>query len=180
MSIQVQGGVQGRPAPGVRKGDRRGDSDGSPAGLALIPAAPLASAAVLPHDGAMSDTDKPAPGQLAWHDLTVDDASGIRDFYADVVGWEFEGLSMGDYDDYVMKAPGGDAVAGVCHARGSNAGVPPQWLLYVVVADLAASLAVAQAKGGEVVHGPRTMPGGSMAVVRDPAGAVLGLWQHEG
>ena len=126
----------------------------------------------------MSASDKPAPGQLAWHDLTVDDADGCRDFYADVVGWQVEPLSMGDYDDYVMKTPGGDAVAGVCHARGSNAGMPPQWLIYVVVPDLAASLAAATAKGGEVVQEPRTMPGGTMGVVRDPAGAVLGLWQH--
>jgi hypothetical protein len=29
---------------------------------------------------------------------------------------------MGDYSDYTMMCPGdGDAVAGICHARGSNA-----------------------------------------------------------
>jgi predicted enzyme related to lactoylglutathione lyase len=39
-----------------------------------------------------------------------------------------------------------------------------------------ASVAQAKAKGGEVVHGPRSMGGGRMAVVRDPAGAMIGLW----
>jgi len=138
----------------------------------------------------MSEQPKQVIGEIVWRDLTVDDASGVRDFYADVVGWQTMGMDMpapedgpgaGEpYQDYVMQSvdPDGetDAVGGVCHARGGNRGIPPQWLLYVRVADLDASVAAATARGGEVLHGPRTMGNGRMAVVRDPAGAVLGLW----
>ncbi|MEZ6195786.1 MAG: VOC family protein [Planctomycetota bacterium] len=122
--------------------------------------------------------ETPEFGTIGWHDLTVDDASGLRDFYARVVGWEFSGLDMGGYEDYVMTAPAtGDGVAGVCHARGSNAGVPPQWISYVVVQDLEGAVARAVEMGGACVNGPRGAGGGRMAIIRDPAGAVLGLYQ---
>ena len=60
-------------------------------------------------------------GRIGWIDMTVDDASGLRDFYQQVVGWKVEDTNMGDYADYTMLSPGdGEAIAGVCHARGSN------------------------------------------------------------
>ena len=137
----------------------------------------------------MASSERPEQiiGEIVWRDLTVDDASGVRDFYVDVVGWEsvdhpMPAPSEGEetYNDYVMQTPPGpgegDAVTGVCHARGTNAKVPPQWLMYVRVADMDASLEKAKLRGGEVLDGPRSMGNGRMAVVRDPAGAVLGLW----
>jgi predicted enzyme related to lactoylglutathione lyase len=30
-------------------------------------------------------------GKIGWIDITVDDAGGLRDFYAKVVGWKPEG-----------------------------------------------------------------------------------------
>ncbi|MFT4710317.1 MAG: putative enzyme related to lactoylglutathione lyase [Bacteroidia bacterium] len=134
-----------------------------------------------------SERPKQIIGEIVWRDLTVDDASGVRDFYTDVVGWESVDHPMpapaeGEetYNDFVMQTPPGpgegDVVAGVCHARGMNEGVPPMWLMYVRVADMEASLEKAKLRGGEVVYGPRSMGNGRMAVVRDPAGAVLGLW----
>jgi predicted enzyme related to lactoylglutathione lyase len=128
----------------------------------------------------MSDPSPPAPvGAIGWADLTVADAEGVRDFYAAVVGWAPTPLAMGDYEDYVMQAPGAPGPqAGICHARGVNAGLPPTWLMYVTVADLAASLAACEARGGAVVAGPRAAGGGAaFAVVRDPAGAVVALYQ---
>ncbi|MEL7060398.1 MAG: VOC family protein [Acidobacteriota bacterium] len=118
------------------------------------------------------------PGTIGWCDLTVDDADTVRDFYRDVVGWSIEPTPMGEYNDYTMTRSGdGEAIAGVCHARGSNAGLPPRWLIYVVVEDLAASISAAQERGGELIHGPRGAGGGSIAVLRDPAGAEFALYQ---
>jgi hypothetical protein len=85
---------------------------------------------------------------------------------------------MDGYDDFnMLPAGGGDPIAGVCHARGPNADLPPQWLTYFVVADLDAALAACAGGGGEVVSGPRGLAGGRFAVIRDPAGAVCALWQ---
>src|SRR5262245_45225705 len=116
-------------------------------------------------------------GTVGWCDLTVANAAAVADFYAAVAGWTPEPLSMGDYDDYVMKTPAGDAVAGVCHARGSNANVPPVWLLYVTVTDVETSAKRAVELGGAVLDGPRPAGGGRFAVIRDPAGAVVALYQ---
>ncbi|NVB39303.1 VOC family protein [Pseudenhygromyxa sp. WMMC2535] len=116
-------------------------------------------------------------GVIGWHDLTVPDADGLRSFYAEVAGWSATPVSMGDYDDYVMKTADGTVVAGLCHARGSNAGLPAQWMLYIVVDDLDARLAKVSAGGGEIIDGPRSAGDGRMAVVRDPAGATFALHQ---
>jgi predicted enzyme related to lactoylglutathione lyase len=124
--------------------------------------------------------EPPRPGQIIWHDLTVEDADGVRDFYSAVVGWEPAPLDMGGYSDYVMAGPDGRPAAGVCHARGSNESLPPQWLAYVVVDDLDASLDQAEQLGGRVVDGPRPIGEGSFCVIADPAGAVIALIDSAG
>ena len=115
-------------------------------------------------------------GLIAWHDLTVDDAATVRDFYQAVVGWEPEPVSMGDYDDYNMNRAGsGETVAGICHARGSNSALPPQWLIYVRVDDVEAAAARCVASGGCVIDAPRKLGAERMCVIADPAGAVMAL-----
>jgi len=98
-----------------------------------------------------------------------------------VVGWEPRAHDLGDgvdYVDYDMLSPStGETVAGVCHARGTNAGVPPVWLVYITVADVDASARRAVELGGEVLDGPRRMGSGRFAVIRDPAGAICALWR---
>ena len=126
----------------------------------------------------MARKSKPKIGAVAWTDLTVKSASKVRDFYAGVVGWKVTEVPMGGYSDYGMTRPGdGEMVAGICHARGENANLPPQWLIYVNVDSLRTSLARCRKLGGEVLCPAREMMGGRMAVVRDPAGAVMALYQ---
>jgi len=115
-------------------------------------------------------------GTVVWMDLTVPDAARIRDFYAAVVGWKPEPVEMGGYADFTMRAAaGGDPVAGVCHARGVNAKLPPHWIVYVAVPGLDAALTRVRELGGEVVDGPRGMGEKRFALIQDSAGAYLGL-----
>ncbi|MBT8087675.1 MAG: VOC family protein [Gammaproteobacteria bacterium] len=124
----------------------------------------------------MSDTNQ--VGRVGWIDITVDDASGMRDFYSKVVGWSAESVSMGDYDDFSMAMPAtGEAVTGICHARGSNADLPSGWLIYIVVADLDASIAACTEKGGRIMVEPRSLAGGRFCVIEDPSGASAALFQ---
>lgn len=117
-------------------------------------------------------------GKIGWIDMTVGDATTLRDFYQGVVGWKVEDTSMGDYNDYTMMSPGdGDAIAGVCHARGSNADIPGGWLIYITVADVEASVATCIDMGGKVVVEPRGLAGGRFCVIEDPNGAVSALYQ---
>jgi uncharacterized protein len=119
----------------------------------------------------------PRPGSIEWVDLTVTDAQAIRDFYAAVTGWSTSTVRMQDYSDFVMRADDGTDVAGICHARGGNADLPAQWLVYITVEDLDHIVGECLRLGGSLVVPPRSLGGGRFCVIKDPAGAVCALYQ---
>lgn len=139
----------------------------------------------------MSDQPpRPAPGTIAWTDLTVPDADRVRDFYAAVTGWQPSPVAMGGYNDYCMMppapvpaatgaadSPGPAPAAGICHARGVNADIPPVWLVYIVVEDVARSVDECVRLGGSVIRPASQGPFGAMAIIRDPAGAACALYK---
>ena len=127
----------------------------------------------------MGDESKLDVGAIGWTDLTVSNAEEVRDFYSAVVGWKSSPVKMGDYSDFSMNLPAsGDPVAGVCHARGTNANLPSQWLLYIVVEDVEKSAARCEELGGKVVAAPKGMGSqGRYCVIQDPAGAVAALYE---
>ena len=115
-------------------------------------------------------------GRVEWIDLSVDDASRIKDFYCAIVGWSSTEVEMGSYNDFNINLPGTqDTIAGICHARGSNANLPSQWLIYVRVESVKASAAQCEKLGGKILDGPRRMGGSDFCVIEDPAGAVMAL-----
>jgi predicted enzyme related to lactoylglutathione lyase len=120
--------------------------------------------------------DKQNPGAIAWIDLTVPDAVGIRDFYAHVTGWTPFGVSMGGYEDYCMNAEG-KMVSGICHARGENKNIPPVWMIYIVVEDLEDAAQRCVERGGKIRVPPKSMGAGRFCVIEDPAGAVAALYE---
>jgi predicted enzyme related to lactoylglutathione lyase len=119
-------------------------------------------------------------GSFGWVDLTVENASEIRDFYAAVIGYTFTEVNMGDYEDFCMNSPeDGQTKSGICHARGGNKDLPPVWLIYFYVADLDASLHTLKEKGGQIISGPKSYGGESRyAIIKDPAGACCALFQE--
>lgn len=123
-------------------------------------------------------SEQPKVGTAGWIDLTVPDADNIREFYEKVVGWTNQPVDMGGYSDFCMMPPGSESpAAGVCHARGGNADLPPVWLVYFVVEDLDASLREVEARGGQSLRPVKTMGTSKYAVIRDPAGAICALFQ---
>jgi predicted enzyme related to lactoylglutathione lyase len=119
-------------------------------------------------------------GRISWLDLTVSDASATRDFYRQVVDWSVNDVEMVDagerYADYNMLGNDGIPAAGVCHARGVNLGLPPIWMIYLPVGDLAESVRRVREEGGKII---KTTPGNdaeyAYALVQDPVGAHLAL-----
>jgi predicted enzyme related to lactoylglutathione lyase len=80
------------------------------------------------------------------------------------------------YADYAMLGENGNGVAGVCHARGVNQDLPPVWMIYLPVGDLAESLRRVQGEGGTVIKAVEGKDGGyAYAAIRDPVGAYLAL-----
>lgn len=116
-------------------------------------------------------------GKIGWIDITVDDADGLRDFYMAVAGWQQHDVEMDGYADYTMLSDDGEPAGGICHARGENAGLPAQWLIYITVPDIDAAMREVTARGGEIISGPRRVGDARMCVFRDPAGAVAALYQ---
>ena len=124
----------------------------------------------------MSEANRPAIGTIGWQDLTVppEVATKVRDFYAGVAGWRWRDVDMGGYSDYSMLPRDGEQdVAGVCHARGVNAGLPAQWLIYIIVEDLAAAAKRCEELGGKILRPPRDRT----CIIQDPAGAMCALYQ---
>ena len=121
-------------------------------------------------------SEEPKAGSISWRDLTTANAKEVADFYAAVADWKIEPSNMGDYDDYGMLNRDGECVAGICHAKGANVNLPPQWLIYITVEDVEAAAKTAWEKGGEIIDGPREMGEGKVVVIKDPAGAVAALY----
>jgi len=120
-----------------------------------------------------------APGQLghvAWNELSTRDQAAAIGFYSGLLGWTFdERLSMGPMGDYVFIHHHGTRLGGVMQ----QAAVPPAWLFYAQVADIAAAAEAVRAGGGMVIMGPAPTPeGGQVIVARDPQGAVFGAVQN--
>ena len=122
----------------------------------------------------MAQDQEYAPGTIVWRDLTVPDADAHSRFYESVVGWErsvHEGC-----DDFNMTPPGStEPTAGVCYRAGTNAGLPPQWIVYVAVEDINRSMQETENGGGTIIDGPRYVGNHLFCVIEDPVGAVLGL-----
>jgi len=131
------------------------------------------------NEQAQAEEQKEKPnnvGKIEWLDLTVADASRVKDFYCSVVGWTSTEQDMGTYSDYNINLPGTvNTIAGICHAKGSNANLPAQWLAYVRVASVVESAEKCEKSGGKVLEGPRRMGSKQFCVIQDPAGAVLAL-----
>lgn len=142
---------------------------------------PLVSADAIPQtDSSVSRDPEVHVGCISWLDLTVPDASATRDFYQKVVGWSPQAVGMrdagDDYADYNMLGGDGAPAAGVCHARGLNEGIPPVWMIYLPVGDVAESLRRVPEEGGQVIKTTRGSDGEvAIAVIQDPVGACLAL-----
>jgi predicted enzyme related to lactoylglutathione lyase len=120
-------------------------------------------------------------GMITWHDLTVENAEEVRDFYQRVVGWKPQDVQVEDYSDYNMTDPrSGESVAGVCHKKGPNKSLPSQWLMYITVSDINESVETAEKHGGKVIKRIEDMGSGKYAIVQDPAGAVFALYEEAG
>ena len=121
---------------------------------------------------------KSSIGDMAWIDLSVKNATEVKDFYQQVIGWKSDSISMGEYDDYAMSSPvSGETISGICHAQGVNNNLPPTWLPYFLVENIDKSVAQVLANDGELITEIITMGDDRYAVIKDPAGATCAIYQ---
>jgi len=114
-------------------------------------------------------------GTFSWVDLTVPDTKAAAKFYSELLGWTADEPNA-EYGGYAMVRTNGKAVAGLTPQM--SPGAPAAWTTYVNVDDADATAEKAKQAGGQVIFGPMdVMSQGRMALVQDPTGAVIGLWQ---
>ena len=103
----------------------------------------------------------------------------MRDFYQSVTGWTPSPVEMGGYQDFCMHPPGeAQPVAGICHARGQNTGLPPVWMVYITVADLDESLRrLPGTRRQDHPAGHQHGRARTLLCNPDPAGAVCALFE---
>ena len=122
-------------------------------------------------------------GVPSWVDLATPDPAASKEFYAALFGWEYDDQPTDQPgSDYVMARRDGHAAAGMMQLSDQMAasGMPPVWTTYVSVSDIDATVAAVGPAGGTVLQPPMdVMDAGRMAVLSDPTGAVIALWQAE-
>lgn len=117
-------------------------------------------------------------GSLSWADLATTDPAGAQSFYGALFGWSFASNPTDFGGVYISAAKDGHAVAGMFQKPPEMDHLPSCWNLYATVASVDDAVARAAAAGGQVYQEPfDVMEEGRTAVVGDPTGAALCLWQ---
>jgi uncharacterized protein len=119
-----------------------------------------------------------APGTFSWVDLTTRDASGAKEFYGGLFGWEPEDNEIPEEaggGTSTMFKLGGEYVAAIAQETDE---FPPHWNNYVTVSSADDVAATADELGASVIEQPfDVLEAGRMAVIQDPTGAMLCVWE---
>ena len=115
-----------------------------------------------------------AKGEIAHIELPADDPERAMRFYGAVAGWEF-GEMEGMTGYHLFRS--GESSGGAIGLRGQT--IAASLRIYITVDSLEEATAAAEANGGSVVEAPTEIGQGMgrFAVVRDPEGTEIGLWQ---
>jgi predicted enzyme related to lactoylglutathione lyase len=130
----------------------------------------------------MPEVTRHEPGSFTWAELATSDPKAARSFYGPLFGWTFADSPMGPgpEDVYTRLQLSGKDVGALYKLMKDQAeqGVPPNWMCYVTVVSADEAARKAASLGATVLAGPfDVQDSGRMAVIRDPEGAVLAVWQ---
>lgn len=117
---------------------------------------------------------------VGWIELSTTDVAQAVKFYGDVFGWKVtngKGAPAGP-NDYAQIENGDAMIGGIPPASMRDPNTPPNWMIYVEVADAAAATAKAASLGATVCMGPMDIgEHGTISVLSDPQGAFFALHQ---
>ncbi|OHU86038.1 MULTISPECIES: VOC family protein [Pseudoalteromonas] len=118
--------------------------------------------------------------EFCWAELCAADWRIAKPFYCALFGWEFDDERGANGDFYTNFKKQDDIISGMYEMgdEKKSARVQSVWQAYVAVMNVDASVAYAEKLGGKLVRGPYDIgEAGRMAVISDPSGAQLTLWQ---
>ncbi len=127
----------------------------------------------------MPKVEQHAPGMFCWVELSTSSQESAKNFYSALFGWAATDFPTGPDQSYtIFSLNGSDVAAAYTASAEERAMVPPHWNLYVAVASADDAAARATELGGKVVAGPFDAGGfGRMAVIQDPTGTVISVWE---
>jgi predicted enzyme related to lactoylglutathione lyase len=116
------------------------------------------------------------PGTPCWVDLATDDIAASGTFYSTLFGWDVDPIDDPNAGGYTMLVKDGKQVAALGPKQDPSQ--PTAWTIYVSTDDADKTAEVVQSAGGTVIVAPFDVMGaGKMAILADPAGGVVALWQ---
>ncbi len=126
--------------------------------------------------------ERHVPGAPCWVDLATTDQAAAKAFYGGLFGWSYEDVPMDEagQQHYSMASLGGSYAAAICTQQEEQRqmGIPPHWSVHLTVEDVDATAGRVSGLGGTLVMEPfDVFESGRMAVLSDPAGAAVALWQ---
>lgn len=113
------------------------------------------------------------PGAVSWCDLMSTDDMAARSFYADVFGYTYQDIGMGDQRYALFSVPEGERPAGgigLAQEGGSST-----WTVCFQVADVDAAVAVIADAGGVVTEQPYDIEYGRILGATGPDGEAFWL-----
>ncbi len=114
------------------------------------------------------------PGSLCWSELATRDIERAREFYGQLVDWDFD-VQLGAPTRYYIVRARDRPNGGLMQMNDEWGDTPPHWAVYFCVADTDATVARAEQAGGTVRVLPFDTPVGRVATLIDPQGAVFSL-----
>jgi uncharacterized protein len=127
----------------------------------------------------MREFGNAATGAFCWVDLAATDVDRARGFYGRLFGWSSR-RSSSDRASFTCARISGERVASIYQLgrSGITREMPSHWTPYVRVDDIDAALSRVSSLGGQVIVGPTDIADAARAaLIFDPVGAYLGLWQ---
>jgi predicted enzyme related to lactoylglutathione lyase len=112
-------------------------------------------------------------------ELNTPDPNKAKEFYSKLFQWQLEDLPNPAVPDgaYTLIKPGEGTGGGIMR---QIPGGPLGWIAYVGVDDIRAATKKAESLGGKVMKDVTEVAGmGWFSFIRDPTGAMLGLWQSK-
>ena len=121
------------------------------------------------------------PNTFDWIEIRTGDIEQTARFYEGLFGWKVVNREEAEGQDYWIIDTGDDPRPENLRRGGlwlRPAGQPLGVVVYVLVADIAATLQCVVELGGTIIT-PRTAQGPAFrATFADPSGNVLGLWEE--
>ena len=128
-------------------------------------------------NGAMALHDVSVKGEFCWNELMASDQDAAFKFYSELFGWsKIDEMDMGNIGTYLVFGVGEERIGGIMK-QPKGMPMPPMWVYYVEVSDLESALARATGKAATVMNGPMEVPGGRIAQLMDPQGAMFAMHQ---